>query len=523
VSDLVPVKRALISVSDKTGLKEFATALHKEFGVEIISTGGTAKFLREANLPVTDVSAVTGFPEMMDGRIKTLHPKIHGGLLALRDNGEHVAAMQKHGIKPIDLVCINLYPFEQTVRTPGVTFDTAIENIDIGGPSMIRSAAKNHKWVLVCTSPDRYEKVIGDLREHEGCSCGKHRLKMAQRAFAHTAEYDSLIANYLASSAGIDSGSMVLNLNKTLDLRYGENPHQKATLLVGRKPGEASVAFAKQLHGKELSYINLLDADAALAAVKELAEPAACIVKHATPCGFATAGDLPTAFANAFAGDPLAAFGGIVALNKTVDLATATAITSIDKLLEVIVAPAFDIDALKLLRERWKNVRILEVGPIEFGKFEPEEFHMHKIVGGFLVQQRDLEGWNPQTIKVVSTRQPTAQELADLKVAYLACKHVKSNAIVLAKAGMVVGVGGGQVDRVGAAGIAIQKAGPRAAGSVAASDAFFPFPDGPKLLLDAGVTAIVHPGGSLRDGEALEVVNQAGAAMVLTGQRHFKH
>jgi phosphoribosylaminoimidazolecarboxamide formyltransferase / IMP cyclohydrolase len=346
---------------------------------------------------------------------------------------------------------------------------------------------------------------------------------MAQRAFAHTAEYDSLIANYLASSAGIDSGSMVLNLSKALDLRYGENPHQKATLLVGRKPAEASVAFAKQLHGKELSYINLLDADAALAAVKEMDGPAACIVKHATPCGFATAGDLPTAFANAFAGDPLAAFGGIVALNRNIDLATATAITSIDKLLEVIVAPSYDVDALKLLRDRWKNVRILEVGPIEFGKFEPEEFHMHKIVGGFLVQQRDLEGWNPQTIKAVSARPPTEQELADLKVAWLCCKHVKSNAIVLAKGGMVVGIGGGQVDRVGAAGIAIQKAGPRAAGSVAASDAFFPFPDGPKMLLEAGVTAIVHPGGSVRDQESLDVVNKAGAAMVVTGQRHFKH
>lgn len=523
MSDLVPVKRALISVSDKTGLKEFATALHKEFGVELISTGGTANFLREAKLPVTDVSAVTGFPEMMDGRVKTLHPKIHGGLLALRDHGEHVAAMQKHGIKPIDLVCINLYPFEQTVRKPGATLDEAIENIDIGGPSMIRSAAKNHKWVLVVTSVERYEKVLGDLREHEGCSCGKHRLKMAQRAFAHTAEYDSLIANYLASSAGIDSGSMVLNLNKALDLRYGENPHQKATLLVGRKPAEASVAFARQLHGKELSYINLLDADAALAAVKEVAEPAACIVKHATPCGFALAADLPTAFANAFAGDPLAAFGGIVALNQNVNVATATAITSIDKLLEVIVAPSYDIDALKLLRDRWKNVRILEVGPIEFGKFEPEEFHMHKIVGGFLVQQRDLQGWDPQTIKVVSARQPTAAELADLKVAYLACKHVKSNAIVLAKGGMVVGVGGGQVDRVGAAGIAINKAGTRAAGSVAASDAFFPFPDGPRLLLEAGVTAIVHPGGSVKDQESLDAVNKAGGAMVLTGQRHFKH
>ena len=523
LADLVPVRRALISVSEKTGLKDFAVALHKEFGVELISTGGTAKFLRDAGLPVTDVATVTGFPEMMDGRVKTLHPRIHGGLLALRDHGDHVEAMQKHGIKPIDLVVINLYPFEQTVRSPGVTFDEAIEQIDIGGPSMIRSAAKNHKWVLVVTSPERYEKVIGDLREHEGCSCGRHRLKQAQRAFAHTAEYDSIIANYLASSAGIDSAGMVLNLSKALDLRYGENPHQKATLLVGKKPAEASVAFSVQLHGKELSYINLLDADAALAAVKELPTPAACIVKHATPCGFATADDLPTAFVRAFAGDPLAAFGGIVALNQNIDLATATAITSIDKLLEVIVAPSYDLDALKLLRERWKNVRILEVGPIAFGQFEPEEFHMHKIVGGFLVQQRDLAGFDPATAKVVSGRQPSEREWADLKIAWLACKHVKSNAIVLARENSVVGVGGGQVDRVGAAGIAIAKAGLRAAGSVAASDAFFPFPDGPTLLLNAGVTALIHPGGSVKDKETLDVVNDAGAAMVLTGQRHFRH
>jgi phosphoribosylaminoimidazolecarboxamide formyltransferase/IMP cyclohydrolase len=524
MSDLVPIRRALISVSDKTGLAEFATALHKEFNVELISTGGTAKFLRDLGLPVTDVSAVTGFPEMMDGRVKTLHPKIHGGLLALRDNPQHVAAMQEHDIRPIDLVCINLYPFEQTVAKPNVTFDEAIENIDIGGPSMIRSAAKNHRFVLVVTSPERYEKVLGDLHEHNGACCGKHRLKQAQRAFAHTAEYDSLIANYLATAGGIDSGSMVLNLHKALDLRYGENPHQKATLLVGKPPNEASVAFAKQLHGKALSYINLLDADAALAAVKEMATPAACVVKHATPCGYATADDLPTAFTKAFEGDPLAAFGGIVALNKQVDVATANAITSIDKLLEVIVAPTYDPTALKLLRERWKNVRILEVGAIEPGKFDANELHMHKVVGGFLVQQRDLTGLDESAIKVVSNRKPTGQEMRDLRVAWLCCKHVKSNAIVLARGDMVVGIGGGQVDRVGAAGIAIAKAGPdRARGSVAASDAFFPFPDGPEKLLAAGVTAIIHPGGSVRDNETLDVVNRAGAAMVLTGQRHFKH
>lgn len=521
MSDLISIKRALLSVSDKTGLAEFAGILHNEFGVELISTGGTAKFLREQGLPVTDVSQVTGFPEMMDGRVKTLHPNIHGGLLALRDNPEHMAAAEKHGIKPIDLVCINLYPFEQTINKPNVTFEEAIENIDIGGPSMIRSAAKNHRFVLVVTSPERYEKVIGDLRKHDGSSCGEHRLKQAQRAFAHTAEYDSLIANYLASAGGIDSGGLVLNLHKALDLRYGENPHQKATLLVGKKPHEASVAFAKQLHGKELSYINLLDADAALNAVKELTSPSACIVKHASPCGYATAADLSTAFTNAYAGDPLAAFGGIVAVNQRVDKTTAETITGIDKLLEVIVAPAYDEDALQLLRSRWKNVRLLEVGNL--GQSDPNELMMHRIVGGFLVQQRDMLGVDESNWKIVSDRKPTESEIRDLKLGWIACKHVKSNAIVVAKDQMAVGIGGGQVDRVNAARVAIHKAADRAKGAVAASDAFFPFPDGPQLLLEAGITAIIQPGGSLRDKESIEAVNKAGAVMILTGQRHFRH
>jgi phosphoribosylaminoimidazolecarboxamide formyltransferase/IMP cyclohydrolase len=521
MTDLVPIKRALLSVSDKTGLADFAKTLHEKFHVELISTGGTAKFLRDAGLPVTDVSQVTGFPEMMDGRIKTLHPKIHGGLLGVRDNPEHVAAMEKQGITPIDLVCINLYPFEQTIAKPGVTFEEAIENIDIGGPAMIRSAAKNHRFVLVVTSPDRYEKVLGDLHEHKGSSCGKHRLKQAQRAFAHTAEYDSLIANYLATTGGIDSAGIVLNLHKALDLRYGENPHQKATLLVAKKPNEASVAFAKQLHGKALSYINLLDADAALNAVKEFPAPTACIVKHASPCGLASANDLPSAFSNAYAGDPLAAFGGIVALNKPVDKITAETITAIDKLLEVIVAPSYADDALQLLRSRWKNVRLLEVGPLD--RRDPNELMMHKIVGGFLTQQRDLLGLDESQWKVATSRQPTADELRDLKFAWLACKHVKSNAIVLAKNQMTVGIGGGQVDRVGAARIAIEKAAERANNSVAASDAFFPFADGTELLLKAGVSAIIQPGGSLRDADSIAAADKAGAAMILTGQRHFRH
>jgi phosphoribosylaminoimidazolecarboxamide formyltransferase/IMP cyclohydrolase len=534
MSDLVPVRRALLSVSDKTGLAEFASALHRDFAVELISTGGTARFLREHGLPVTDVSDVTGFPEMMDGRVKTLHPMVHGGLLALRDNPEHAAAMQRHGIKPIDLVCVNLYPFEATIAKPGVSFDEAIENIDIGGPSMIRSAAKNHRFVLVVTSPDRYEKVLGDLKKHDGASCAEHRLKQAQRAFAHTGAYDSAIAGYLAAvtaskaqpSEGGLPESLSLQLTKTADLRYGENPHQRGALYVSQRPTEASVAFARQLHGKQLSYINLLDADAALSAVKELPAPTACIVKHATPCGFATAADLPTAFRNAFAGDPLAAFGGIVALNQPVDLTTAQAIISIDKLLEVIVATTFDNDALDLLRSRWKNVRLLEVGPL--GTPDPKELSLHSIVGGYLVQERDLAGGNQSGAnqsawKVVSQRPPTAREMSDLLIAWLACKHVKSNAVVLAGSQMMLGSGAGQQDRVNACRIAIQKAGDRARGSVAASDAFFPFPDGPQLLLDAGVTAIIHPGGSMRDHETLAIVNHSGAAMITTGERHFKH
>jgi phosphoribosylaminoimidazolecarboxamide formyltransferase/IMP cyclohydrolase len=521
MSDLVPIRRALISVSDKTGLAEFAGVLDREFGVELISTGGTARFLRQAGLEVKDVTDLTGFPEMMDGRVKTLHPNIHGGLLALRDNPEHAEAMKQHGIQPIDLVCINLYPFEQTIAKPGVTFEEAIENIDIGGPSMIRSAAKNHRYVLVVPSPIQYADILEELRRNKGSSEGASRLKQAQRAFAHTAEYDSLIANYLATAGGIDSAGLILNLHKALDLRYGENPHQKATLLVGKKPKEASVAFAKQLHGKALSYINLLDADGALAAVKEFAEPAACIVKHTTPCGCATGADLAEAFAKAYEGDPLAAFGGIVALNRTVDLKGAEAITSIDKLLEVIVAPSFNDDALKLLRGRWKNVRLLEVGPTDH--YDREELMMHKIVGGYLTQQRDLLGIDGAGWKVVSKRPPTPQELAELKFAWLVCKHVKSNAIAVTKNRMLLGAGAGQMDRPSAARLAISKAGDRIQDAVAASDAFFPFPDAPQLLLEAGVTALIHPGGSLKDQETIDLVDRLGAAMVLTGQRHFKH
>jgi phosphoribosylaminoimidazolecarboxamide formyltransferase/IMP cyclohydrolase len=530
VSDqLVPVRRALLSVSDKTGLKEFASALVHEFAVELISTGGTAQFLRDAGLPVTDVSSVTGFPEMMDGRIKTLHPLIHGGLLALRDNPEHVAAMSRHNIPPIDLVCVNLYPFAKTIAKPDATFEEAIENIDIGGPAMIRSAAKNHRFVLVVTDSDRYEKVLGDLRKHGGSSCEEHRRKQAQRAFAHTSAYDAAIADYLQPKSDELPEEMRLVLQKKQNLRYGENPHQKAALYSSSAfPGlsyvEGSVqrsAFSSQLHGKELSYINLLDADAALAAVRELTTPAACIVKHATPCGYATAADLATAFVNAYAGDPLAAFGGIVALNKKVDLHTAQAIVAGEKFLEVIIAPGYDADALELLKSRWKNVRLMAV-PTQGPRLN-EELMIHSIAGGYLVQQPDTLGADESNWKVVSKRVPMEKEMADLKIAWLACKHVKSNAIVIAKDQMMLGSGAGQQDRVSACRLAVAKAGEPAKGAVAASDAFFPFPDGPALLLAAGITAIIHPGGSVRDHETLKLIDEKNAAMILTGQRHFKH
>jgi phosphoribosylaminoimidazolecarboxamide formyltransferase/IMP cyclohydrolase len=532
--DLVPVRRALISVSDKAGLAEFARALVQEFNVELISTGGTARFLREAGLPVRDVAEVTGFPEMMDGRVKTLHPKIHGGLLALRDHSDHVQSAKDHGIEFIDLVCINLYPFAQTIAKPGVTFEDAIENIDIGGPSMVRSAAKNHGFVAVVTDVIQYEKVLGDLREHQGATCGRHRLKLARKAFELTASYDRMIADYLTTKIPAKTESsqekglpehIALQLHKKQELRYGENPHQKGALYVpGRKSSEASVVNAFQHHGKELSYINLLDADAAMGVVKEFSDvPAACVVKHATPCGLAIGKSLAEAFAKAYAGDPVAAFGGIVALNRTVDEETARGMVEGHKFLEVVVAPGYSSEALELLGSRWKNVRLLEV--LGDWRMLPDggELMMHKIAGGYLVQQRDEAGIQESEWKVVSARQPSESEMADLRLAWLGCKHVKSNAIVIARESMMLGSGAGQQDRVNACRIAVAKAGERARNSVAASDAFFPFPDGPALLLDAGVTAIVQPGGSVRDSETLDLVNQRSAVLVLTGRRHFKH
>ena len=532
MTDLVPVRRALISVSDKTGVVDFARALSDEFGVTLLSTGGTAQALRDAGLPVTDVSDVTGFPEMMAGRVKTLHPKVHGAILGRLPEDE--AVMREHGIEPIDLVCVNLYPFEQTVARPGVTYEEAVEQIDIGGPSMVRSAAKNHARVLVVTDPQRYDELIGKLRGAAGASTRQLRQMFAAEAFTRTAQYDATISDYLEEvvAGKLDAGEWVGKAT----LRYGENPHQQAWLVAGKKRGEASVAHATQLHGKQLGYINLLDADAALGAVKEFDEPACCIVKHATPCGVGTATDPAWAFRRAYQGDPLAAFGGIVAFNQPIHLAAAEAITRIDKLLEVVVAPSFDNDALALLRGRWKSVRLLGVGPMfadggsriaqrrRGGSTLPGDRYMeHTIVGGKLRQDRDRIGCELSEWKVVSDRTPTESEQAAMRFNWLVCKHVKSNAVVIGGTHGTFGIGGGQVDRVAAAEHAVKKAGGRAAGAVAASDAFFPFSDGPRALLDAGVTAIVQPGGSVRDQETIDLVNERGAAMVFTGRRHFRH
>ena len=529
--DLVPVRRALLSVSDKTGLVDFARALHEEFGVALLSTGGTAKALRDAGLPTTDVSDVTGFPEMMDGRVKTLHPKVHGALLGRLPGDE--AVMAEHGIEPIDLVCVNLYPFEQTVAKPDVTYEEAIENIDIGGPSMIRSAAKNHARVLVVTKPEHYESTLSDLRQHEGRSSFRERQQMAEEAFMHTFEYDMAIFHYLwERTHTVEKLTSAERLKRSLEhapgkLRYGENPHQRAYVTHHSETGEASVAHASQHHGKELGYINLLDADAALNVVKEWAghgsASACCIVKHATPCGVGIGDSTNEAFERAYASDPLAAFGGVLAVNHPIDEAAANAMVGGHKFLEVIVAPRYDDAALALLKERWKNVRLLEVGPMLKHGGEKEQDWSHHIVGGRLVQQRDLVGVVEEEWTVVTDRQPTDAERAAMRFNWLACKHVKSNAVVIGGEFGTYGIGGGQVDRVAAAEQAIRKAGERAKGAVAASDAFFPFPDGPAALLDAGVTAIVQPGGSVRDQETIDLVNERGAAMIFTGRRHFRH
>ncbi len=534
----ITIKTALISVSDKTGVVEFAKAL-AQMGVKIISTGGTAKALTQAGVSVTNIDAVTGFPEMMDGRVKTLHPKIHGALLGLRDKPEHIEAMRQHGISPIDLVCVNLYPFERTVANPGCTFEEAIENIDIGGPSMIRSAAKNHKFVTVVTNPEQYPRVIEQMRANSGAVTGRLREELARAAFSLTAGYDAAIARYLNNQAGIEFPErLALALTKGTALRYGENPHQTAALYKLPRTSEACVANGKLMTGDtEISFNNLLDANAAFELVTEFDEPAAVVVKHLNPCGCAIDEDINVAYRKAYEGDVVSAFGGIIALNRTVDVELARTImesySRFGKALgaegffaEVIIAPKFNEDAIQIIRtlKIWgSRVRLIETGPIDRARIDAGEYDVRHIVGGLLLQKRDLVGWEPNVLTFPTKARPTPEQLEDLRVAWLVAKHAKSNTIVLAKNKKILGIGVGQMNRVESGQIALRHAGSEAKGAAMASDAFFPFPDNVEQAAAAGIAAIVQPGGSKKDEEVLAAADKHGIAMVFTGKRHFLH
>lgn len=510
---MISVKRALLSVSDKDGIVEFARGL-AELGVEIISSGGTARVLAEAGVPVRRVEEVTGFPEILDGRVKTLHPAIHAGILARRDVPEHLAKIEELGIQPIDLVAVNLYPFAATIARPDVTLEEAVENIDIGGPTLIRAAAKNHRGVVVIVNPGRYKEILGELAEKGGVSF-ETAYRLAAEAFAHTAQYDSVIAAYLAGPSEAFPACLPLTYTKVRDLRYGENPHQRAALYA--RPGaEEGIAFARQLHGKELSFNNIADANAAWELVQEFSAPCAVGVKHMNPCGVGVGPDLLQAWRKAYAGDPVSIFGGIVAFNREVTADLAAALNEI--FLEVVIAPGFSDEALAILQEK-KNRILLEA---KSGRAQ-QAWDLKAVRGGLLVQELDVRDYDPADLKVVTRRAPTEKEMADLAFAWKVVKYVKSNAIVLARDGGTVGVGAGQMNRVGAVEIAVRQAGDKARGAVLASDAFFPMPDSVEAAARAGVTAIIQPGGSVRDEDSIRVADEAGIAMVFTGIRHFRH
>ncbi|MHB1946662.1 MAG: bifunctional phosphoribosylaminoimidazolecarboxamide formyltransferase/IMP cyclohydrolase [Gammaproteobacteria bacterium] len=508
-SQTAQVKRVLLSVSDKTNLVEFARGL-ADLDIELISTGGTSKLLREANIPVRDVSDVTHFPEIMDGRLKTLHPKVHGGILGKRD--AHLSIAKQHDINWIDLVVVNLYPFAETIKRPNVEFSEAIENIDIGGPTMIRSAAKNMEWVGVVVDPNDYATVLTEIRTQNGLSFASRR-RLATKAFGHTAQYDALINRYLEESKYTDH--LTLNLEKVADLRYGENPHQAACAyqLIGQHTG---ILSAKQHQGKQLSYNNITDADAAVACVREFLEPACVIVKHANPCGAAVADNIYEAFQRAFNADAQSAFGGIVALNQTCTREVAEAIAKL--FIEVLIAPAYEAQALEILTSK-ANLRVLEI-PMTQDNFKQE---LKFVEGGLLVQDRDLSVIKPQDLKVVTTSQPTTHEIHTMTFTWRVLKHIKSNAILITKENVTLGVGAGQVSRVDAVELAIRKAGKDLSGTVLASDAFFPFRDSIDHIAKTGVRAIIQPGGSMRDEEVIAACNENNIAMVFTGQRCFKH
>jgi phosphoribosylaminoimidazolecarboxamide formyltransferase/IMP cyclohydrolase len=534
----VKVKTALISVSDKTGVVEFASKL-SQMGVKIISTGGTAKKLTDAGINVSSIESVTGFAEMMDGRVKTLHPKIHGALLGLRDKTEHIEAMKEHNIEPIDLVCVNLYPFEQTIAKPDCTLEEAVENIDIGGPSMLRSAAKNHKFVTVVTQPNQYEKVIEEMRKKDGAISEKSRSDFARIAFGLTAYYDAAISKYLNRRAAVEYPEKTsIALTKETNLRYGENPHQTAAFYKLQLSGETSISSGTLLEGgTDISFNNLLDADAAFELVKEFDEPAAVVVKHLNPCGCAVDEDIIVAYHKAYEGDVISAFGGIVALNRTVDVELAKTIMDSYSLFgkalgasgffaEVIIAPKFDTEAIEIIRtlKTWgSRVRLIETGPIDKTKIDQNEPDVRCVVGGLLLQKRDLVGWEPNVLTYPTKTRPNAEQLEDLRIAWLTAKHTKSNTIVLTKNKKIIGVGAGQMNRVESGLIAFKHAGDATKGCAMASDAFFPFPDNIENAAKAGVAAIVQPGGSKKDDEVIAAADKHGIAMVFTGKRHFKH
>lgn len=521
------VKRALISVSDKTGLEELVKILNK-FGVEILSTGGTAKMIRDLKVPVKEVSDYTGFPEMLDGRVKTLHPKIHGGLLALRDKREHMEIIKRHDIGLIDMVVVNLYPFEKTIAKPGVKLEEAIENIDIGGPSCLRSAAKNHRSVLVVCDPADYKKVIEDMEENSGSVSDGLLVELGTKAFQRTSSYDAAIYKYLRGSGSRDEQPndefpqiLSLSYKKLQDLRYGENPHQLAAFYKDESIDEPNVAGAIQLHGKELSFNNILDLNAALEIVKEFDEPAATVIKHTNPCGTAVSNSLKRSYIDALDCDRLSAFGSIVGFNKAVDIEVAKAILKEADFLECIIAPSYDPEALLALKSK-KNLRLLEVKNF-VSKVTRFDKDLKKIVGGILIQDRDVIKTKESDLKVVTTLKPTKEDLASLLFGWAVVKHVKSNAVLLCQGRKTVGVGAGQMSRVDSVAIACRKAGARANGSCLASDAFFPKEDGIEQAAEAGVRAIIQPGGSVRDAEVIKTAEGLGIAMVFTGVRHFKH
>jgi phosphoribosylaminoimidazolecarboxamide formyltransferase/IMP cyclohydrolase len=519
---LIKVNRALISVSDKTGIVEFARAL-RELDVELLSTGGTYRLLQDNGLDVTEVADYTGFPEMMDGRVKTLHPKVHGGILGRRGQDDEVMAL--HGIDAIDMVVVNLYPFEATVARPDCTLEEAVENIDIGGPTMVRAAAKNHRFVNIVVNAADYGDIIAEMRAHDGATSLETRFNLAVKAYEHTAAYDGAIANHFGRlvPGGSEHFARTFNMQfqKLQEMRYGENPHQQAAFYVEARPAEAGIATAKQLQGKELSYNNVADTDAALECVKNFEEPACVIVKHANPCGVAVAGDIGTAYELAFATDPESAFGGIIAFNRELDQATAEAIVE-RQFVEVIIAPYVSEDAAAVVARK-QNVRLLVCG--EWTAPRPA-LDYKRVNGGMLVQDRDLGMVRTEDLRVVSRVQPTDQQMRDLLFAWKVAKYVKSNAIVYAANGQTVGVGAGQMSRVNSARIAAIKAehaGLAVKGSVMASDAFFPFRDGIDSAGERGIAAVIQPGGSIRDEEVIAAADEHGMAMVFTGMRHFRH